>query len=273
MSYNPWNKIAWNDEMLEVLRKNWDSKTNAELAAMLGLRLTSVRTKLYELGLKRMEMEYWTEEQVKYLKDNYLKMGDTELAEYFNNTWKKEKGWTKKHIEKKRRYLKLKRSADAKAVVHHRNKASGRLAVANRKRWEKTGVMPDGTIRYWRLRTGHEFPFVKVDGVWKHWNRVTWEAEYGPIPAGYNVVFRNGDARDLRLENLEVLTDEELSKRNAEGGSVVLSDNYVLGIMRLPDELKEAIKGMPELIELKRNLLKTKRIIRDERERDHDERH
>jgi hypothetical protein len=273
MSKIAWNRITWTEEMLGFLRENWASKTNRELAECLGLRLTSVRTKMYEMGLKRMEMEYWTEEQVAYLKQNYKKMGDTELAEYFNKTWKKEKGWSKKHIEKKRRCLKLKRTEVAIKVVHKRNKASGRLAVANRKRWEKTGVTTDGTVRYWKNSLGVPMPMIKVNGRWEKWARVMWERNFGVIPPGMNVVFVNGDSMDLRVENLELLTDGELSAKTATRVSMALSDSYVVGMLRLPEADKQRMLEMPEAIELRRNLLKFKRIIKDERKRVGNERH
>ena len=114
---------------------------------------------------------------------------------------------------------------------------------------------------------------VKVNGGWQHWNRVAWEEKHGPIPKGMNVVFVNGDNTDLRVENLELLTDGELSARTASVCSTALSDNYIMGMLRLPKEMKESMKAMPELIELKRNLLKTKRIIRDERRIINDKRH
>lgn len=48
--------------MLQYLVDNYQHKTNAELAAHLGLKRTACRMKLYELGYKRIEMEYWSEE-------------------------------------------------------------------------------------------------------------------------------------------------------------------------------------------------------------------
>jgi hypothetical protein len=124
-----WNKIQWTNDQLKFLKKNFYKLTNRKLADALGLKLTSVRTKCYELGLKRMELEYWTKEQVRFLRQNYKKIGDLELAEIFNQKWHKDKGWSKKHIEKKRRYLGLKRTEEEKNLIPIRTVRAGRFAL------------------------------------------------------------------------------------------------------------------------------------------------
>lgn len=99
--FTPYNKINWTLKMISFLKDNYESQSNAQLADSLGLKITTLRTKLYELGYKRMDLEYWTAEQVTFLKNNYKKIGDLELSEIFNAKWKKQKGWTKKtHGEK-----------------------------------------------------------------------------------------------------------------------------------------------------------------------------
>lgn len=100
----PYNKIVWTDEMDQYIFNNWDNKTNKQIAEGLGLKLTVVRTRIYSLGLKRMELEYWTPSQVLFLMENYKEMGDTEIAEIFSQEWpEKKKGWSKKHISLSRK--------------------------------------------------------------------------------------------------------------------------------------------------------------------------
>lgn len=45
-------------------------------------------------------------------------------------------------------------------------------------------------------------------------HRLIWEEANGPIPEGHALVFRNGDRRDIRLDNLELITRAELMRRN-----------------------------------------------------------
>jgi nitrate reductase alpha subunit len=99
--------------------------TNHQLAKGLGLKLTVTRNKCRELGLKRIEMEYWTKEQVEYLAGHYKTTGDVELAAYFQKTWPKKKKWTKQHINKKRKYLKLLRTKAQQEAIITKNVSPG----------------------------------------------------------------------------------------------------------------------------------------------------
>lgn len=49
---------------------------------------------------------------------------------------------------------------------------------------------------------------------WRSVHVLVWEAAHGPLPAGHAVSFRNGDRRDVRLENLELISRRELMRRN-----------------------------------------------------------
>jgi hypothetical protein len=103
--------------MLLFLQENYLKKTNDELAAELGLRKTVTRNKLRELGLKRMELEYWNEEQVQYLRDNYKTIGDVEIMEHFIQKYPKQKGWKRGAIMKKRSQMALLRTEEEKAAI------------------------------------------------------------------------------------------------------------------------------------------------------------
>ena len=211
----PVNKIEFTPAQHQFLRENWQLMTNQQLADSLGMRLTRVRMELYKLGLKRMELEYWTKEQVQFLRDNYKTIGDTELAEMFNDRWNKAKGWTKKHIEKKRRYLKLQRTSSEKQTIFHRNVESGRFAICPVKAWDKRGRSEEGTVVVWRVN-GRINEFIKVNGAYKHLSVHTWETHNGPVPKGFNVFRKDGNPLNNTIENLELITDKELQWRNAQ---------------------------------------------------------
>lgn len=50
---------------------------------------------------------------------------------------------------------------------------------------------------------------------WRAVHLVLWEAAHGPVPKGHAVTFLNGDRRDVRLDNLGLISRRELMARNA----------------------------------------------------------
>ena len=258
-------KINWTPKMINYLKDNYNAMTNRELAAALNLGLTATRMKLYEMGMKRMELEYWTSKQVQFLVNNYKLIGDAELAEIYSGKWNKKKGWTKKHIEKKRKYLKLKRAKEEIEAIHQRNVDNGRFIICAIKRWKATGQAKEGDIRWWRENRGRFIPRIKIKGRFINWNRWAWVKYYGSIPEGMNVVYKNG-IPSIDKDNLELINDSELARRNSAKSSQGLSDNYVAAMLCYGDpETREKIKKYPEIIEAKRLQLKLRRGINDTR--------
>lgn len=49
---------------------------------------------------------------------------------------------------------------------------------------------------------------------WRLVHLIVWEAANGPIPKGHAVTFVNGDRKDVRLDNLALITRAALMKRN-----------------------------------------------------------
>lgn len=50
---------------------------------------------------------------------------------------------------------------------------------------------------------------------WRAVHVLVWEEANGPVPAGHVVRFRNGDKRDIRLENLECVSRQAVMARNS----------------------------------------------------------
>ncbi len=49
---------------------------------------------------------------------------------------------------------------------------------------------------------------------WRSVHLLVWEAAHGRVPRGHAIAFKNGDKRDVRLENLECITRRALMARN-----------------------------------------------------------
>jgi hypothetical protein len=247
------------------IRDHYEQFTNHQLSVQLGITISAVRTACRRLGLKRMELEYFTGEMIEFLKQQYTSIGDTELATIFQQKWPKQKGWTKKHIEKKRKYLHLTRTPGQIKAIHSRNVKAGCFLLCPVKAWDKLGRTPDGEIHYWSMKKGtRKIPFIKINGKFIQWGRWAWQQAYGEIADGMNVVFKDGDPYNLTLSNLILLSNAELSRKNSVKGSQGLSDNYVAGILTHGDPaLRELLKQNPALLELKRQQLTLNRIIYD----------
>lgn len=253
----PQNKIHFTPEMDSFLVNNYEKMTNPQLAQALGLNLTRTRTRLYELGFKRMELEYWTAEQVQYLKENYQRLGDTEIAEIFNQKYAKQKGWSKKHIEKKRRYLKLKRSESDKKTVFERNVNNGRFAVCVKKRWETTGQNALGTVVVWRIN-GYDIPFVKTDKGYIKVAHANWIKANGAINKGSNIIHKDLNTLNCELDNLICVSHTEKQQ------IMLNSDKRMAWNMASKDKnLQQELLKHPELLELKRNQLTLNKLINE----------
>lgn len=120
-------KVIWTKEMDEFLKVNFLKMTNSQLATALGLKITVTRNRLRELGLKRIEMEYFTTDQLNYLIANYKTTGNVRMANYLNKHFPKGKPWTKKHIVKKLAYLKLKRTPEELDKINSFESSEGGL--------------------------------------------------------------------------------------------------------------------------------------------------
>lgn len=259
----PINKIIFTTEMDNFLKNNFGKMTNKELADGLGLKLTRTRMRLYELGFKRMELEYWTDEQISFLMANYHEIGDVEIAEIFTAVYEKQKGWSKKHIEKKRRYLKLKRTPEMIEQIHSRNTKNGRFSVSHWKRWFEKEAKPGHEV-VWHV---DKYPVVMVkmdDGKYKKKAHIIWESINGPIPKKMNIIHLDDNQLNCEIENLRMVSNAEKASLTAIKSSKVLSDNYVAGIMTKSNpELRKELRNNPEIIELKRLQLTLNRTIKN----------
>lgn len=68
---------------------------------------------------------------------------------------------------------------------------------------------------------------------WRYVHVLLWEEHCGPIPDGHALAFKNGDKRDIRIDNLELISRRELMRRNS--------------IARFPPELRQTIHAAAKL--------------------------
>ena len=110
--------------------------------------------------------------------------------------------------------------------------------------WFKKGHEPyntkhDGYISIRKDSHGRPYAHIRLSkGKFDLLHRHIWQQHYGPVPEGKIIVFKNGSTYDFRIENLEMITQEENMRRNSR-------HNYPLDIQQAImalNKLKKAIK-------------------------------
>lgn len=252
-----YNKIELTPAIEKYIRNNFYSMRAVEIAENLGLKQTWVRTKAYEMGLKKLNLEYWTDEQVLFLKENYRTIGDTEIAEYFNENMPKKKKWCKRHIDKKRSYLGLKRTPSEVAEIKRRNIDNGRFAVCASRMWDSIGRPEIGEIRV-HIHNGVKRVVIKTENGFVHRNRWLWEQHYGSVPSNVYVRQKDGTPLICDVSDLYLVTQAENAIINNHSDKSIAKKTF-----KIPDEnIPEFIDQYSDLINLKRQLFKLNQKIK-----------
>jgi hypothetical protein len=102
-----------------------------------------------------------------------------------------------------------------KATQFKKGARSG-VAVTN---WRPIGTIALDAEGYSRIKVREALPGEPHGfGNTKAWpllNRHLWATAHGPIPAGHAVVFKDGNRANCVLENLELVSQRDLMRRNS----------------------------------------------------------
>jgi hypothetical protein len=213
---------GYSQEEIDFVKEFNHILNNREMGEILGVAPSTASWLRCQLGLRKMELEYWTPIQVKWLKRLYKHVGDYEIALMFEEAYPKNKTWTLKHIEKKRMYLGLKRTRAEIKAIRERNKVFGCWMVGSKNAWETRGKAEIGNIRVWNDRE-----YIKTESGFELLNRYLWQKHKGEIPEGMNVVAIDPLKGLNNINNLQLLSDAELGARNS--------------MNRYPSEVKEIV--------------------------------
>jgi hypothetical protein len=99
-----------------------------------------------------------------------------------------------------------------------------------------SNALPEGSEVERKDKSGRSYWMIKIPGNRKliHKHVWIWQTQYGKVPKSHNIIFKNGNSLDCRLENLECISDGQLLKRNS-------MYNYPEELVRAI-QLKSAIK-------------------------------
>jgi len=85
----------------------------------------------------------------------------------------------------------------------------------------KKGGLPhntkyDGAIVERKDNSGKVYLYYRVSKAnWQLYHRVIWERKYGKIKKGYNIIFKDGNTKNININNLQMVSDEENMLRNS----------------------------------------------------------
>lgn len=221
----------WDSREDQYLKNNYSKFARRELALNLGRTQASVQNRLIKLGIKLP-----VEERNKRLLEHIFKPGQTP--------------WNKGIYCRNSPATEFKKGS--KPV---NTKPIGTVSVREKKK------MGGGVQKYLHYKIS--------DNKWVLLHRLLWEQNYGKIPDGYVVRFKDGDSMNCVLENLELISRTENRNRNCkEHPGTVLTDNFIaarsFGLSgRYNLEKYDFVKNNSDLIRLKKNQLQLQRIIRE----------
>ena len=195
----------WTTEEVALLRQKYPDMPTAELAARLGLSIQQVYDKVRGLGIKKSA--------------RYRKTRHSGCC-----------------LPGERRG----RATEFKAGMAPHNKGK-KFEAGGRSRETrfKAGRRPANTVPVSTVVTdSYGYLRQKIAANrgrfgWRFLHHVVWEAAHGPLPAGHIVIFKDGDRRNVQLENLVCISKRDNMHRNT--------------IQRYPKALKQTIRAVAKL--------------------------
>jgi hypothetical protein len=186
-------KRLWSRKDIALLRARYPHESTSEVARVLRRSLSAIYGRAQLLGLVK---------SAKYLASPAacrLRRGDNVGARF---------RFHKGHVP-------------ANKGLRRPGWAPGRMKETQFKKGERRGVAvrlyrPIGTERiskdgYLERKVNDDLPLQRW---WRAVHLLVWEAAHGRVPKGHAIVFRNGDKRDIRLDNLQCISRRELMARN-----------------------------------------------------------
>lgn len=149
----------------------------------------------------------FTTEQQSYIREIYKNRFNYEIADLLNKKFGT--SFTESQVKgfKKRNRLRSEKRHTPPTAFKKGNKPMAPF--------KKGGIShmtaPIGSIRS-RKHKGNYVTYIKVSNTgnrgvdWKRYSHYLWEKEYGKIPEGYKLIIKNGDGRDIRLDNLMLVS-------------------------------------------------------------------
>ena len=101
-------------------------------------------------------------------------------------------------------------------------------------------TQPVGTINLRLDKNNRVYAYIKIrDSYWRLIHRVIWEQHNGPIPSKHIVIFKDGNALNWDISNLECIS----MKQNINNNSIQRYPGELQQVMKLTAKLNRKING------------------------------
>ncbi len=284
-------RITWTEEQTKQLIAGYPSVGDPrELAKSIGKTYPALKTRAMKMNLKRMFNAQTgrttsAPEQDKFLKENYLSVPVKRMAKMIGRSHclvvKRMKQLSL--VQPRGLIEKIKSSTRFKTGTLPFNKGLKRedfmtpegLEIVKSRQFKK-GNLPGNTLHDGAIVTrnshkkmgGPSYKWIRISKAnWKMLNVFNWENAYGPVPEGYIIVFRNGDTMNCDLDNLECITRVQHCEntRNSDGYIAMSMAHDKGGRGKINRDILKVLIEEKELIDLKRQSIKLKKIINEQR--------
>jgi len=193
-----------------------------------------------------MKRNFWTEEEIKFLFDNYPDMKTADIATILGRPLSgvygkanmmgifKSKEYMTKLLEHESAKLKeLGKTYQFKkqnVPYNYGQKMSTELYDKCRRTMFKPGHKPGNIKKVGAIRIDHEgYTYVKIaDADWRLKHRVVYENVNGPVPANHVVIFKDNNMHNFDINNLQLISQADNMLRNT--------------IHQYPEQIQELIK-------------------------------
>lgn len=233
----------WCQSDEQTLRALYGKQPIAHISLLLKRTEKAARSRAKLLGLKTGKVQPWSAKERKQLQRLYPDSSTTHLVEVFKRAKSKIYAQAQKlglhksaafheDVKLSGRFDKLSRAgaafrypkghAPANKGLRRPGYAPGRMASTQFKKGraahESRNYVPIGTERInvdgYLERKVTDDPTIAPVRRWVGVHRLVWIAANGPVPQKHFVVFKDGDRKNIVLENLELISMAECGRRN-----------------------------------------------------------
>lgn len=202
-------KANWTKKKVEMLKSLYPDNDTKIIAKKLGFSVDQIYSKVTKIGVKKSP-EY-RKKLMQIEADRLRRVG--QKTRYSKGHKPANKGKKQKEYMTPEAIERTKKTRFKKGSIPLNHKPVGSERICS--------------------KDGYLLVKIKEPDVWELKHRVIWERANGEIPESHAVVFKDGNIKNIKLENLELISREELMRRNT--------------IQRYPEDLRKVLQKIGKI--------------------------